>query len=90
MMKLGRIATSFGNVFFAQSVWMQTHFWNGLQLPQQISFIDAMEATLKILNSLDFDSICIACWMIWNCRNKLFFESKTHPKIYGLGLKLTD
>ena len=36
-----------------------------------------MEATLKILNSLDFDTLCIACWMIWNYRNKLIFENKT-------------
>ena len=55
---------------------MQTHFWNGLLLPQQISFIDAMEAALKKLNSLGFDTLCIACWMIWNYRNKLIFENK--------------
>ena len=56
---------------------MQTHFWNGIRLPQQINFIDAMEAALKKLNSLDFDTLCIACWMIWNCKNKLIFENKT-------------
>ena len=55
---------------------MQTHFWNDLWLPQHISFIDAMEATLKNLNSMDFHTLCIACWMIWNCRNKLIFENK--------------
>ncbi|KAK4577914.1 hypothetical protein RGQ29_028162 [Quercus rubra] len=62
---------------FAQSVWLQTQFWNGLQLPQPISFIDAMEAALKNLNSADFDTLSITCWMIWNCRNKLIFENKT-------------
>ena len=62
---------------FTQSLWMQTHFWNGLQLPQQINFIDVVEVVLKILNSLDFDTLCIACWMIWNYRNKLIFENKT-------------
>ena len=36
-----------------------------------------MEATLNNLNSTDFDTLCIACWMIWNCRNKLIFENKT-------------
>ena len=59
-----------------QSVWLQTQFWNGLQLPQPISFINAMEAALKNLNSADFDTLCITCWMIWNYRNKLIFENK--------------
>ena len=76
MMKLGRIATCFGNVFFAQSVWMQTHFWNGLRQPYQISFIDAMEVASKNLTSSDFDTLCITCWMIWNCRNKLIIKNK--------------
>ena len=57
-------------------VWMQTHFCNGLRQPYQISFIDAREVASKNLTSSDFDTLCITCWMIWNCRNKLIFENK--------------
>lgn len=34
-----------------------------------------MNATLKKLPDLVFDTLCIACWMIWNCHNKLVFDS---------------
>ena len=54
-----------------------------------------MEAALKNLNSADFDTLCIACWMIWNYRNKLIFENKiasykdlwARAKLYRLEFK---
>ena len=29
------------------------------------------------LHSLEFEILCVALWMIWNCRNKFIFENKT-------------
>ena len=74
--EVGTNSHLFWECSFAQSVWMQTHFCNGLKQSYQISFIDAREVASKNLTSSDFDTLCITCWMIWNCRNKLIFENK--------------
>lgn len=50
--------------------------FNDFFLPNHISFIDTLDATIKKLSSANFDTACITCWMIRNCRNKLLFENK--------------
>ena len=34
-----------------------------------------MNAALKKLFAPVFDTLCIACWMIWKCRNKAVFNN---------------
>ena len=34
-----------------------------------------MNAALKSLFASVFDTLCIACWMIWKCRNKVAFNN---------------
>ena len=51
------------------------------KLPQHISFIDALEVALKKLSQPDFDTLCTACWLIWNCRNMLIFENKSPSSV---------
>ena len=40
-----------------------------------MKFINAMNAALKKLFAPVFDTLCIACWMIWKCRNKAVFNN---------------
>ena len=40
-------------------------------------FMDIMDAALHKLHSPEFEILCVALWMIWNCRNKFIFENKT-------------
>ena len=70
---------------FAQAIWLQTPILDGYRLPSHIKFIDAMDAALKKLPTLVFDTLCIACWMIWNCHNKLVFDNivPTHKDLWS-------
>ena len=36
-----------------------------------------MNTALKNLSTPAFDTLCIACWMIWKCRNKVVFNNIT-------------
>jgi len=36
-----------------------------------------LQVALKKLSQLDFDTFYTACWLIWNCRNKLIFVNKS-------------
>ena len=51
------------------------------KLPQHISFIDALEVALKKLSQPEFDTLCTACLLIWNCKNKLIFENKSPSSV---------
>ncbi|KAL0013847.1 hypothetical protein SO802_000916 [Lithocarpus litseifolius] len=40
-----------------------------------MKFTDAMNVALKKLSASVFDTLCIACWMIWKCRNRAVFNN---------------
>ena len=60
---------------FAQAIWMQSSHLRDYRFPPHIKFIDVKEVAIKILPSPVFGTLCIACWMIWKCRNKLVFNN---------------
>ena len=62
---------------FAQAVWFQAPFRNSFAFPLHAQFMDIMDAALHKLHSPEFEILCVALWMIWNCRNKFIFENKT-------------
>ena len=68
---------------FAQAVWLQSPLLNDHTFFPKMKFIDAMTAALKKLSAAVFDTLCIACWMIWKCRNKVVFNNMD-PSYHGL------
>ncbi|XP_075649856.1 uncharacterized protein LOC142620360 [Castanea sativa] len=60
---------------FAQAVWLQSPLLNDYRHYSKMKFIDAINAALKKLSAFVFDTLCIACWMIWKCRNKAVFNN---------------
>ena len=60
---------------FAQVIWLQSSHLRDYRFSPHVKFIDVMEAAVKILPSPFFDTLCIACWMIWKCINKLVFNN---------------
>ena len=60
---------------FAQAVWLQSPISNDYRFPSNTKFIDVMDAAPKKLPAIVFETLCIACWMIWKCRNKLVFDN---------------
>lgn len=60
---------------FAQAVWLQSLLLNGYRLYPKMKFIDAINAALKKLSASFFDTLCIACWMIWKCKNRAVFNN---------------
>ena len=60
---------------FAQAVWLQSSHLRDYRFPPHIKFIDAMDAAIKNLPSPVFNTLCIACWVIWKCKNKLVFNN---------------
>ena len=60
---------------FAQAVWLQSPLLNDYRCYLKMKFIDAMNAAIKKLSAPVFDTLCIACWMIWKCRNKAVFNN---------------
>ena len=61
--------------FFAQAVWLQSPPLSDYKIHSNIKFIDAMNVALKSLFASVFDRLCIVCWMIWKCRNKVAFNN---------------
>ncbi|XP_065633239.1 uncharacterized protein LOC136069073 [Quercus suber] len=61
---------------FAQAVWLQSPLLNGYRFYLKMKFVDAMNAALTKLSAVVFDTLCIACWMIWKCRNEVVFNNK--------------
>ena len=59
----------------AQVILLQSSHLRDYRFPPHIKFIDVMEVAVKILPSPFFDTLRIACWMIWKCRNKLVFNN---------------
>lgn len=39
---------------FAQAIWLRAPFWNDFRLPNQLNYIDAMEAALQKLSTFEF------------------------------------
>ena len=68
---------------FAQAVWLQSPLLNDYRFYPKMKFIDAMNAALQKLSAAVFDTLCIACWMIWKCRNKVVFNNMA-PSYHGL------
>ncbi|XP_075665728.1 uncharacterized protein LOC142635465 [Castanea sativa] len=68
---------------FAQAVWLDAPFRNSFSFPLHSQFIDIIDAAIKKLQSPEFEILCVAFWMIWNCRNKAVFED-SNPKPAGL------
>ncbi|XP_075654704.1 uncharacterized protein LOC142624852 [Castanea sativa] len=68
---------------FAQAVWLEAPFRNSFSFPLHTQFIDIIDAAIKKLQSPEFEILCVAFWMIWNCRNKVVFEN-SNPKPDGL------
>lgn len=60
---------------FAQAVWLQSPVSNDYRFPSNTKFIDVMDTALKKLPAIVFDTLCIACWMIWKCKNKMVFDN---------------
>lgn len=60
---------------FAQAVWLQSPISNDYRFPSNTKFIDVMDTTLKKLPAIVFDTLCIACWMIRKCKNKMVFDN---------------
>lgn len=67
--------------YFAQAVWHQASFWNSFSFSLHIQFVKIIDAAIHKLQSPEFEILCVACWMIWNCRNKLIFENKSSSSV---------
>ena len=74
---------------FAQAIWLQSPISNDYRFPSNIKFIDAMDAALKKFPAPVFDTLCIACWMIWKCRHKLVFDNiaPSHKELWARAKK---
>ncbi|KAL0013241.1 hypothetical protein SO802_000310 [Lithocarpus litseifolius] len=68
---------------FAQAVWLDAPFRNSFSFPLHTQFVAIIDAAIKKLQSPEFEILCVAFWMIWNCRNKAIFED-SNPKPAGL------
>ena len=68
---------------FAQAVWLQSPLLNEYRLYPKMKFMDAMNAAIQKLSVVVFDTLCIACWMIWTCKNRVVFNNKA-PCYHGL------
>lgn len=67
--------------YFAQAVWHQAPFWNSFSFSLHIQFVKIIDAAIHKLQSHEFEILCVACLMIWNCHNKLIFENKSSSSV---------
>ena len=76
---------SFLECSFAQAFWLQSPISNDYRFPSNIKFIDAMDAAIKKLTATVFETLCMACWMTWKCRNKLVFDNiaPSHKELWA-------
>lgn len=76
MKKLRHVTIYFGFAHLHKLFGCEHH--SGMILGYPINLIILMRWKLPFRNyqPLNFDSLCIACWMIWNWINKLIFENK--------------
>ena len=58
---------------FAEAVGLQSLLLNDYRFYPKMKFIDAMNAALKKLPASVFDTLCIACWMIWKMQEQSCF-----------------
>ena len=72
----GILQSSFWECSFAQAIWLQAPCWNSFNFPLHIQSMDIIDAAIHKLISPEFEILRVACWMIWNRRNKLIFENK--------------
>lgn len=56
-------------------------FWNSFSFSLHIQFVKIIDVAIHKLQSHEFENLSVACWMIWNCHNKLIFENKSSSSV---------